>query len=303
MCRNIMMKCNKRTIILLPLLMVNIFFSHNTYSFHSNAILERNFGVCMSLVCVAGLFCLLGHFYCRSTKTVHYIKVPRQTGAYCGFHAVKNVKLLLENDTTDKTDLEKAIQKAGFPELEEWCEYTQKEFKVKSWLNNREVKKVALNKAEIKDDRFTIIQNIADFSPVQVGASGYHLANVLRQLNTNNGFKHAFITGNMKECVGARGHWVGILAQREDDQIHYYITDSLNEKNSFWAKKLSKIFSDEMVTKIEWAPEFNHILDSIQGCLHNPELRATEEERVTRVLKYLQELRNTIKVLIRRGYS
>ena len=181
---NIVMKHDRRIIVLLFLLVISVFSSHDIYSFNPSAILENSFNVGISLACGVSLFCLLGYFYCQSASnrerstsnrersasnrersasnkersTVHHIKVLRRTGADCGFYAIKNAELLLRIGIFNKTVLGKSIRKAGFPELEEWRKYTKENFDVESWLDESQVKAIVLHKTDIDHDKFTIQQ-------------------------------------------------------------------------------------------------------------------------------------------------
>ena len=98
----------------------------------------------------------------------------------------------------------------------------------------------------------------------------------------------------MEKRVETSGHWIGILAQREDDQIHYYITDSRNQKDPSWANQLSKILSEETIAKIQFSEDFDHLLDSIQNRLFHPELRGTEEEKIGGALESLQKFEKKV---------
>ncbi len=227
-------------------------------------------------------------------STIYYIKVQQQNGADCGPHSVNNgmrLKFLLESGITNQQELEEHIREAGFPQLENWREWTRNNFDVNDWLNDHEVSALAEHKAGIEPEKFTTIPNIHGFNPVQITGQD-DLLKAISQLNTNNNnFRHTFFIGNMREQCNARGHWIEVSAQRKNGQIHYYVADSLNGKHPEIIKKLREITeSNRMFLKLQQAGPFENLIETAENRLHNLELRAREKERINGAIESFQKI-------------
>ncbi len=281
------------------LLSVSIFSSNNMYSHDNHFVPENNFSIFSPAIQIVRLF----NFFQYLNQLINnsddeepitfYIEVSGQNGADCGFHAVKNGKLLaflLESGITNKQELERQISKAGFPQLETWRAWTQENFGVSDWLDDQEVSAVAEHKAGIEREKFTTIPNIHGFDPVQI-AGQPHLLEAIRKLNIINDFQHNFFIGNMKEQCNARGHWIEVSAQRKNGKIDYYITDSLGGEHPEIMEKLRKITeNNRMFLELQQAGTFENLIETTKNRLHNIELRASEKERINGAVRSLEKI-------------
>ena len=291
------MKYNAKITTLL-FLSVSIFFSNNMYSRDNPSVPENNFSIFTPLMPLAPLFNLLQYFWQsinndNGKPTIYYVRVPKQDGADCGPHAVKNgmlLKFLLESGITNKQELEKFIHEAGFPQLEDWRAWTQENFGVSDWLDDQEVSAIAEHKAGIEREKFTTIPNIHGFNPVQITGQD-DLLKAISQLNSNENFQHIFFIGNMREQCNARGHWIEVSAQRKNGKIDYYVTDSLGGEHPEIIEKLRKITeSNRMFLELQQAGTFENLIETTKNRLHNLELRATKEERISGAIKSLEKI-------------
>jgi hypothetical protein len=292
------MKYNKKTKKLFPLIM-NIFFLNSIYSFDNSFNPEENF----SFVNYVKQALFLSSFFQYLTQLIisnnnnietsdNYIKVPSQNGADCGFHAIKNGKLidfLLASGMNNK-QIEEQIMKIGFPQLEIWRTWTKNNFNVSDWLDDHKVSAIAEQQAEIDPEDFTTIPNIHNFNPVQI-AGQPHFIEAIRKLNSQENFKHIFFIGNMEQQQNARGHWITIIAQRKNGKIIFRIADSLGGQHSKITKKHREIIESEPIfAKMQFMPEFDNRIETTENRLYNKLLRASEREKINGAVQALEEI-------------
>lgn len=166
-------------------------------------------------------------------------KVNKQTGATCGFHTVKNGKLMLEYLTgkIDKQTLEKQLKAApntthNFP-LAQWQNYIGRTDN----LAEDELYRLAAH-IGLPAYNFTAIQTIRNFDPAHLWMTNQQfnrLCSVIAQTQAKQPLVHVFALGTMSEFTqkttglhrGADGHWICIVLHiDEHKKITLYVFDS-----------------------------------------------------------------------------
>jgi hypothetical protein len=167
--------------------------------------------------------------------SIIFVPVAKQAGAECGYHALFNAWNRYEQLHG------RAAQ--TFP-LKRWKQA------VKSARNNGNDQLIdteeiltLMHQSGINPATLTVIPNITQFKlNAQHIAPCPHLHNVpavVRKLRTvdGNGNCHAFVIGNMSyyestkgQTRATTGHWIAVVVQRKNNQLLYYVMDSIGGK-------------------------------------------------------------------------
>ena len=212
----------------------------------------------------------VGNALCKGHKirvnenvTVQQLKVARQSGASCGYHALHRclqiMRALVNNDANlgqklgdvqginnvihsgdqdgDWRALIKSHREHLINEGNDNGDGNKSWFKHGSWLNDGEIEKLCQDQKT--GDLFGNNVNVNDISvcgnPNLLGnGNGFdHVIPAVREkIDQQQPFVHGIILGNMQQygnSGGSSGHWIAIvLRQNDQQQREYIVVDSMN---------------------------------------------------------------------------
>lgn len=202
------------------------------------------------------------------------LSVAQQSGADCGYHALKNgymahLWLTKQWDTKTLNKNINSLNPAIFP-LENWRNAIIRRRKsvgipVARGTNIIEHEIEFLAKAFLNFDsnNYTIIPNVhaKNINDLLILDAG--LIEAIRKIKSNYNATHVFIVGNMTKNSLSAGHWVSIVVQKEANKLYFYSMDSLGGTPTNMLNSLKNIIEhaniDVAQINIEFEPEINRI--------------------------------------------
>jgi hypothetical protein len=173
-------------------------------------------------------------------KSLTIMKVCYQQGADCFFHALKNglyIYYWKKEIIDEKTCKEYLLSKDSkiFP-LEYWRERVFRKFGINTNLDDQAGSYIATEILKLTRKDFTIIPYLFQAKEKSL-ILDEHLQKAVQEFRYLKNKTHIFILGNMRHddssgiMHGTEGHWICIVAHKENGRINYYGADSLSYPN------------------------------------------------------------------------
>jgi hypothetical protein len=176
----------------------------------------------------------------EESLAVKKIKVLKQKGADCGFHALKNAQIVFQcfNKKLPLDSCQAALlseDPAMAFNLPEMKDVLKKAGKKEEWLDADEINFLAKNSLKLNPDDYTVIDNIKELKPItSINDPGARIlpatfGKALYRFKYYPNAEHAFVVGSMEQRLGTKkkGHWIAIVAVKRAGNITYYVMDSI----------------------------------------------------------------------------
>lgn len=195
--------------------------------------------------------------------SIEQLKVIPQKNAECGFHAIHNCALLLQSNGMPKADIEAELNNATNFNIEGM----KKKAGECGMIDGASIMDLAKQFYGLDKNSYTVLpnlkqalSNLTSKKPKQTTIQYIPstLVKALRTLRTAEKATHGFIVGNMSitringKLQINHGHWITVVAHKNNNKITLYCADSLIDSHCIeYAQDIQKLIETACCAELE----------------------------------------------------